>query len=46
MVETTEREMVRRPAESVPEERESSLQATYEDSVAPDEDGDWELEES
>ena len=42
----SEREMVRRlvPEEEVPEQRFTSLQPTYEDSVAPDPD-DWDLEQ-
>jgi hypothetical protein len=46
-METTEREMVRplAPEDEAPEkERFSSLQPTYEDTVAPDPD-DWDLEQ-
>ena len=40
---TSEREMVRKDEEPVVVERETSLQATYEDSVPPE--TDWELED-
>ncbi len=39
---TSEREMVKKPAEPIVEERFTSLQPTYEDSIPP-EDG-WEYE--
>ncbi|HUZ95085.1 MAG TPA: hypothetical protein VMU57_09245 [Edaphobacter sp.] len=39
----SEREMVRRNEESPKEERFTSLQPTYEDSVPPEDD--WELEQ-
>ena len=41
---SSEREMVKTPPEPDPEERETSLQPTYEDSV-PFADDDWELED-
>lgn len=43
---TSEREMVRSlaPEEEAPEQRFTSLQPTYEDTVAPDPD-DWDLEQ-
>ncbi len=44
MVETSEREMVRTPEEPRVTETFTSLQPTYEDSVPPDYDGDWEYE--
>ncbi len=40
---TSEREMVRKDDEQPPTERSTSLQATYEDSVPPE--NDWELED-
>ncbi len=43
MVES-EREMVRKLEQPKPEEKFTSLQPTYEDTVAPDSD-DWELEQ-
>ncbi len=45
MVES-EREMVRRPSEDLKrEERFTSLQPTYEDSVPPQQESDWEFED-
>lgn len=45
MVET-EREMVRRlTEEEKPEERFTSLQPTYEDSIPPQQESDWEFED-
>lgn len=47
MVETSEREMVRK-AEDVPvkqKEKFTSLQPTYEDTVLPSPDDDWEFED-
>jgi hypothetical protein len=42
---TSEREMVKMPAEPVEKDRSTSLQPTYEDSVPASED-DWEFEDS
>ncbi|ADW67504.1 hypothetical protein [Granulicella tundricola] len=44
MVES-EREMVRKTAEKPAEESFTSLQPTYEDSVPPDPENDWEYED-
>ncbi|WP_263381921.1 hypothetical protein [Granulicella arctica] len=41
---TTEREMLKKPVEPAVQERSTSLQPTYEDSVPAAED-DWELED-
>ena len=41
---TSEQEMVKKPIEPVLNERSTSLQPTYEDSV-PSADDDWELED-
>jgi hypothetical protein len=43
---TSEREMVRKPElTDVQPERYTSLQPTYEDTVAPDPEEDWEYED-
>ena len=43
---TTEKEMVRKLAETTPPaDRTTSLQATYEDTVPPDPEDDWEFEQ-
>ena len=44
MIETNEREMVKKPTKPSVLERSTSLQPTYEDSIPVGED-DWELEE-
>ncbi len=44
MTESREREMVKRPPPAEGE-RSTSLQPTYEDSMPPDEESDWEAEE-
>jgi hypothetical protein len=38
---TSEREMVKKPAELPKEERFTSLQPTYEDTVPPDAEDEW-----
>ena len=46
MVETREREMVRKTEQETKEQRFTSLQPTYEDTVAPaDAEDDWEYED-
>ena len=49
MVESTEREMVKRidepAAEALPQDRFTSLQPTYEDTIPPDPENDWEYED-
>jgi hypothetical protein len=45
MVETTEREMVKKIDETPAKDRFTSLQPTYEDSIPPDPDNDWEYED-
>ena len=45
VVETSEREMVHKTDTPVAEETFTSLQRTYEDSVPPDEENDWEYED-
>ena len=49
MVETTEREMVKKidetPAEAMQHDRFTSLQPTYEDTIPPDLENDWEYED-
>ncbi len=42
---TSEREMIRPLLEEQPEEKFTSLQPTYEDTVPPDPD-DWELDDA
>ncbi len=42
---TTEKEMVRKLAEVPPADRTTSLQATYEDTVPPNPEDDWEFEQ-
>ena len=41
---TSEREMVKKPVESESKERFTSLQPTYEDSVPPEDDWEYENE--
>ncbi len=41
----SEQEMVRRDEEAAGKERVTSLQPTYEDSVPPDQEIDWEHED-
>jgi hypothetical protein len=45
MVETSEREMVRKIDDVPVPERSTSLQPTYEDSIAPDPEHDWEYDD-
>ena len=43
---TSEKEMVKKLTDTpAPSERNTSLQATYEDTVPPDPDDDWEYEQ-
>jgi hypothetical protein len=45
MVETSEREMVRKTEEIADKGSFTSLQPTYEDSIPPDPENDWDDEE-
>ncbi len=45
MVETSEREMVRKTEDAPVKDKFTSLQPTYEDSVPPDAENDWENED-
>lgn len=45
MVNTSEREMVRKSSELAATETFTSLQPTYEDSVPPNQKNDWEYED-
>ncbi len=45
MVETSEKEMVRRIDEAPAKDRFTSLQPTYEDTIPPDPENDWEIED-
>ena len=45
MVETSEREMVKKIEGTPVEEKFTSLQPTYEDTIAPDPENDWEYED-
>ena len=42
---TSEKEMVRKLTDTPEKPRETVLQPTYEDSVPPDPEDDWELEQ-
>ncbi len=45
MVETSEREMVRKTDDEARKEKFTSLQPTYEDTVPPEREDDWEYED-
>ena len=45
MIETTEREMVRKTEEAETKARFTSLQPTYEDTVTPEAEDEWEYED-
>ena len=45
MVETSEREMVKKLDETAEEQKFTSLQPTYEDTITPDPEDDWEYDD-
>ena len=45
MIETFEKEMVRKIDETPIKDQFTSLQPTYEDSIPPDPENDWEMED-